>query len=923
MRLRDYQSEAVDSVFGYFERGGSGNPLIVAPTGCHQKGTDILMFDGSVKPVEEVRVGDKVMGPDSEPREVLVLARGRDQMYRITPKKGAPFVVNGGHILSLATTNEGKSYSCCTTGEEVDNISVRDYLNKSKSWKHLRKLRRTEIDFPEIERPELSPWALGALIGDGCLVYGINFTNPDFDIMDALYDEMISFGLKCGGSQKKGSPAWSIYFGLGRGIDRSKNRVWQILESLRLAGLKSEDKFIPDCYKLGSRSDRLDILAGLLDTDGHLSKNSYDYISKSRQLSNDVAFVSRSLGLCAIVSECDKYCQTGNGGMYWRVCISGDTDMIPMRCIRKKAQPRKQKKRSLVCGFSVEELPEDRFYGFLLNRDHLYVTGDFVVHHNSGKSLILAELARRVVRDHASRVMVLAHRRELLQQNADKLARIDPDLDIGVYSAGLNGRDVDSDILFAGVQSVYDRAKALSSASRPIELLFVDEAHLVPFDGGMYCQLIADLKSVNRHLRIVGCTATPWRYRRATKTMSGGYDLLTEGEGAVFDEIVYDMQDRIPEMISAGHLAPLWPATVGYGVNLVGVRMRNGDFEEAELNRIMASDEVVSAILNDAIPRAVADQRHHWLVFCSGVESGRAMLYGLRGHGIDAEMVTGNTPAGERDRIVQAFVGGWLRCLVSVNVLGVGFDAPNADLIVMCRPTVSPIIHVQYIGRGCRPTQAKMTLDESGRARGCMVLDYVGNVERHGPIDAVRVKAPAPKKPPPMRNCPSCEELIPIQAKICPHCGADLVAAENEKKDKPLPALTGADIIAGLGRIAPATQTGKVLVTEARYSAHLGQSGITTLRVDYHSGLLRVVSEWVCFNHDPDSFPRRKALEWFANHVGESYTPPKTVDEFMLWNSMGMPVKRPVSVTVRKRKGEKYLELVRVRLEESEIGVAA
>ena len=229
----------------------------------------------------------------------------------------------------------------------------------------------------------------------------------------------------------------------------------------------------------------------------------------------------------------------------------------------------------------------------------------------------------------------------------------------------------------------------------------------------------------------------------------------------------------------------------------------------------------------------------------------------------------------------------------------------------------------QYLGRGCRPTQAKMTPDESGRARGCLVLDYVGNVERHGPINTIRVKAPAPKKPPPMRDCPRCEESIPIQAKVCPHCGADIQAAEKEKKDKPLPALTGADIIAGLGHVAKANQIGSVPVTEARYSAHLGQSGIITLRADYYNGMLRVVSEWVCFNHDPGSFPRRKAVEWFAKHVGESYTPPKTVEEFMLWKSMGMPVKRPVSVTVRKRKGEKYLELVSVRLEESEMRVVS
>ena len=113
--------------------------------------------------------GDLLMGPDSKPRRVLQLARGHERMWQVTPKRGGDaFAVNEGHILSLATTNEGKPYRCTQDGSRIDNISIGEYITKSKSWRHLRKLRRVAVDFPVRPAPPFDPWALGVLLGDGC-----------------------------------------------------------------------------------------------------------------------------------------------------------------------------------------------------------------------------------------------------------------------------------------------------------------------------------------------------------------------------------------------------------------------------------------------------------------------------------------------------------------------------------------------------------------------------------------------------------------------------------------------------------------------------------------------------------------------------------------------------------------------------------
>src|SRR6186713_1678056 len=202
---RWYQRKAVDDLWAWFEAGNEGNPCIEMATGCHARGQMVIMFDGSMCRVEDVVVGDRLMGPDGEPRNVLRLCRGYSDMWKITPKRyGRPFIVNGDHILSLSATNRGDKFPCYRTGGQVTNISVREYIDKPKSWKHIQKLYHSSpIDrFARSDDwtwqtdmfrslPELPPRFLGMMLGDGHMgMNQLSMTTMDQELSD--YTESVA-----------------------------------------------------------------------------------------------------------------------------------------------------------------------------------------------------------------------------------------------------------------------------------------------------------------------------------------------------------------------------------------------------------------------------------------------------------------------------------------------------------------------------------------------------------------------------------------------------------------------------------------------------------------------------------------------------------------------------------------------------------
>lgn len=843
MPLRPYQQAAVEATWNYL-RAQPGNPCIVLPTGCHAAGTRILMADGSTKAVEDIVVGDQVMSPWSQSRTVLQLARGTEPLFRITPKKGVPFVVNGNHVLSLRTTNEGKKFPSATTGGELESITVNDYLAKSKSWKHLRKLWRTSVNFPTRERPDLCPWALGALLGDGSLLTGVNFSSPDSEILNALWDEMSRHGLEHAETYRGG--AWHVRFVDPEANRVTPNRVFAILRELNLDGTHSGEKFVPDCYKLGSRHDRLNVLAGLLDTDGHYdARGGYDYISKSRRLSDDVTFIARSLGLAAYCTSCEKRCQTGAGGTYWRVHISGQTSIIPMRCSRKKAKERKQKKSVLVTGFSVEPIGGGEFFGFTLDGDHLYLTDDFTAHHNSGKTHVMAAMIQEALTQWpGTRICVLAHVRELVRQNAVKLKQHWPEAPLGIYSASLGRRDTFEPVIFASIQSVAKRAMHLGR----FDLLLIDEAHRIPLRAeGQYRQFIDAATKANPNLRVCGLTATPYRL--------GGGPVC--GPDYILNEVAYEA--RVGDLIRDGYLSRLVSKAGAVKSDLSAVHIRQGEYVKGELERAMNKADVIEAACTEIVD--LCSNRKAWIVFCAGIKHCAAVKESLTARGIPCATVTSKTPKGERDAHIEAFQRGKLRALINVNVLSEGFDATHVDAVILMRPTKSAALYYQQCGRGMRLHDGK---------KDCLILDYAGNIVEHGPVDAIR----PPKKPgqkatsdAPVRECPECQALVPVQARECPECGYLWPVSEffaNHQGTASNAAVLSDEI----------TPPELHEVSRVTYTHHVGKSGKPTLQVTYQCGLRRF-REWICLEHG--GIARVKAMTWWMARDKQGITP-RTVE---------------------------------------------
>jgi hypothetical protein len=370
------------------------NVLLVGPQGCHRKGQKILMYDGRLMPVEEIVVGDLLMGPDSTPRKVLELRRGVEEMVEIRPTKGEPWVVNKSHTLTLVRTskkigNWGKGKPKYLAISEVKDVSLNEYLTWSKTQKNLHPLfRASPVEFSSDSHFPIDPYFLGVLLGDGCLMDRVNVTTLDESIVQEVHYQAEKYGLRVSVDVREGKcPSYHL-----SGVPGKPNPITAILRQLQLFNCDSGAKFIPHSYKVAPKEQRLGILAGLLDTDGSMHDNCFDYVSKSRALAEDVSFIVRSLGMAAYISPTRKKDQNGVWGDYWRVSISGHTDQIPVRIDYKKASPRKQVKNVLRTSFKTKELPPEEYYGFLLDGDHRYLLGDFTVTHNCGKSEVLRAL---------------------------------------------------------------------------------------------------------------------------------------------------------------------------------------------------------------------------------------------------------------------------------------------------------------------------------------------------------------------------------------------------------------------------------------------------------------------------------------------------------------------------------------------------
>jgi replicative DNA helicase len=368
---------------------GKGDLVIIAARPamgkCLGKGTKVLMFDGMLKNVEDVEVGDLLMGDDSTPRKVLSLARGQEEMYWVRQNKGIDYRVNKSHILSLKRSRNEANHK----HGDILNIEVSDYIEKSDKFKSNYKGYKVSVDF-EPQPLSVDPYFLGLWLGDG-RSSDVRIATQDKEVVIYLESYAEKMGKKLHVYKIEGKcPMYGITNQQEENSPKDlKDSLQKKLRDLNLI----KNKHIPQHYLSNSKENRLKLLAGLIDSDGYYDDEFHvmEIVQKSESLAKEIKFLADSLGfrvslntkkasIKSIGYECEVY----------RVRIVGDLNIIPTKIARKQARPLISKRDHQHTGISVEYDKVDNYYGFVLDGNHLFLLEDMTVTHNTALVLNMA-----------------------------------------------------------------------------------------------------------------------------------------------------------------------------------------------------------------------------------------------------------------------------------------------------------------------------------------------------------------------------------------------------------------------------------------------------------------------------------------------------------------------------------------------------
>lgn len=454
----------------------------------------------------------------------------------------------------------------------------------------------------------------------------------------------------------------------------------------------------------------------------------------------------------------------------------------------------------------------------------------------AGKTVILSRFIIRYLDKYPNnKIIVISHTKNILKQDFDTLEDFLPDYFIGLYSSGLEVKNIEQ-ITVAGIQSIY--RKKTRELFKNFNLCIVDEAHTIPTkQKSMYQQFF----SVCNYQR-VGLTATPFRTK---------YGYIYEGKKAMFNKLSYDLtsMDNFNNLIENKYLCELYPFPPGLQLNIENVKVTGEDYNLKDLDFNINREEIT----NEAIKQLIAYGKNYksWLIFAINIEHAHNINLELKKQGINSEEYHSNN---DDDEIIENFKSGKIRAIVSIGKLTTGFDAPNIDLICLLRPTMSPVLHVQMIGRGLRICPQK---------KHCIVLDFAGNTARLGAINAMTIHKRTGKKKGKLitKACPFCGCLYHPTVKTCGFCGHKFIFKEKLKPK--------ADNVKLIKKsLKPEYKWHDV--TNVFYSIHKKKNTPDTLKVTYYCGLFSI-TEYLCFDHTIargfKGYARKEALGWLSKRV--------------------------------------------------------
>jgi superfamily II DNA or RNA helicase len=462
--LRDYQKPVVQKYLDYVLTNNGKGGLLELPCAfgkCLGKDTEILMYDGTIKKVQDIQINDLLMGDDSTPRMVLSLARGREQMYKVSSKKGDSYICNESHILSLkCSTNHSKLLQKGT----IIDMSVLEFLNLPKSFhgKGGSLLGyKVPINFEE-KYLEFDPYMIGYWLGDGCSSRPIISTQEACVIkyfVDYFKYKHTDLYLRYTGGQ----------YDYRINSLKKQNSFMCFLRKYNLIN----NKHIPYYYKCNSKKNRLELLAGLIDSDGYFYKGSYEIVQKNEKLLDDIVFLARSLGFACYKKRVIKTCTNAPGGpkkgVYYLTKIYGSgLEEIPVLCNRKQGYIRKQIKNALSYRLTIEKLEIDEYYGFEIDGNRRFVLADFSVTHNTALSINIISALKK-------KTLVIVHKEFLMNQWIERIQQFLPNAKVGKIQGQIIDIE-DKDIVIGMLQSL-SMKEYPSSTFDSFGLTIIDEVH--------------------------------------------------------------------------------------------------------------------------------------------------------------------------------------------------------------------------------------------------------------------------------------------------------------------------------------------------------------------------------------------------------------------------------------------------------------
>lgn len=443
----------------------------------------------------------------------------------------------------------------------------------------------------------------------------------------------------------------------------------------------------------------------------------------------------------------------------------------------------------------------------------------------SGKTVVLADIVEKAVKRWPdTHILILSHVKEILQQDYDSL-KFHTGMDIGLYSVGLDKKEL-KQVTVAGIQSVFRKPELF----RKYKLIIIDECHLIPpGDSTMYRRFFKGLNNP----RYFGLTATPFRL---------GTGLIYGEKNSIFTDMIVDLtsKEKFVKLIDDGYLCKLTTKATELALDTEGIKTVGGDFDNKEMSQKFDVRDITKQAIAEII--AKGHDRKKWLLFAIDIEHAEHIAEELANNDVPT-MVVHSKMEFDRTVVINHYKRGTFRAVVNVNVLTTGFDDPEIDLIALLRPTRSPVIHVQTIGRGLRIAEGKSN---------CLVLDFAGNTERLGPINDIQIKKKGKGRAggePITKVCPTCNEILPPAVRYCPECGHKF-----EFKTALQGTATERDVISTK---EPVWHN----VTDVEYKVHRKAGSPKMVRVIYQCGL-RAFNEYVCVEHK--GYAGHRAKHWLT-----------------------------------------------------------